>query len=100
MRALDAEMISAMLTAIQEFVRESFGVREGEGLEAVQVGELSVWIEQGPHAILACIVRGSAPPELKTICEDAPAHSNSRSKVCVKYAGPMERWNDAPVTTC
>ena len=25
---------------------------------------------------------------------------NSRSKVCVKYAGPMERWNDAPVTTC
>src|SRR2546425_12269773 len=24
--------------------------------------------------------------------------SNSRSKVCVKYAGPMELWNDAPVT--
>ena len=26
--------------------------------------------------------------------------SNSRSKVCVKYAGPMELWNDALVTTC
>src|SRR5712691_4160554 len=26
--------------------------------------------------------------------------SNSRSKVCVKYAGPMELWNDALVTPC
>src|SRR2546426_7315623 len=26
------------------------------------------------------------------------SYSNSRSKVCVKYAGPMELWNDAPVT--
>src|SRR6266702_4654030 len=28
------------------------------------------------------------------------SHSNSRSKVCVKYAGPMELWNDALVTPC
>ena len=73
-RVLDAEMISGMLTAIQDFVRDSFGVHEGEGLETVQVGELTVWIEQGPHAILACIVRGTAPPELKGMCEDALAH--------------------------
>src|SRR2546427_12202249 len=26
--------------------------------------------------------------------------SNSGSKVCVKYAGPMELWNDALVTPC
>ena len=26
--------------------------------------------------------------------------SNSRSKVCVKYAGPMELWNDALGTPC
>ena len=71
---MDAEMISGMLTAIQDFVRDSFGVHEGEGLEAVQVGELTVRIEQGPHAILACIVRGTAPPELKGMCEDALAH--------------------------
>jgi OOP family OmpA-OmpF porin len=70
----DAEMISGMLTAIQDFVRDSFGVREGEGLETVQVGEFTVYIEQGPHAILACIVRGTAAPELKGVCEDALAH--------------------------
>jgi OOP family OmpA-OmpF porin len=69
----DAEMISGMLTAIQDFVRDSFGVREGEGLETFRVGELTVQIEQGPHAILACIVRGTAPAELRDICEDALA---------------------------
>jgi OOP family OmpA-OmpF porin len=69
----DAEMIAGMLTAIQDFVCDSFGIREGEGLEAVQVGDLTVWIEQGPHAVLACIVRGTAPPELKEVCEDVLA---------------------------
>ena len=73
-RGLDAEMISGMLTAIQDFVRDSFGVHEGEGLETVQVGDLTVWIESGPYAILAYIVQGTAPPELKGICEDALAH--------------------------
>jgi hypothetical protein len=51
-----------------------FAVHEGEGLETIEVDELTVWIEQGPHAILACIVRGTAPPELKGICEDELAH--------------------------
>ena len=32
--------------------------------------------------------------------EDRTLLSNSRSKVCVKYAGPMELWKDAPFTTC
>jgi outer membrane protein OmpA-like peptidoglycan-associated protein len=73
-RVLDAEMISGMLTAIQDFVRDSFGMHEGETLETIQVGEITMCIETGPYAILACIVRGTAPPELKGICEDALAH--------------------------
>jgi outer membrane protein OmpA-like peptidoglycan-associated protein len=76
-RVRDAEMLSGMLTAIRDFVHDSFAVHEGEGLETIQVGELTVWSEQGPHAILACIVRGTAPPELKGICEDALAHIHS-----------------------
>jgi hypothetical protein len=73
-RVLDAEMISGMLTAIQDFVRDSFGMHEGEALKTIQVGELTVWIERGPYAILACIMRGTPPPELKGICEDVLAH--------------------------
>jgi outer membrane protein OmpA-like peptidoglycan-associated protein len=70
-QAPDAEMFSGMLTALQDFVRDSFGVQVGDGLEAARVGELTVCVEQGPHAMLASIVRGTAPPELKSVCEDA-----------------------------
>jgi outer membrane protein OmpA-like peptidoglycan-associated protein len=65
--AQDADMVSGMLTAIQDFVHDSFSSREGDQLETLQVGELTVWIEQGPHAILAGVIRGTAPQELREI---------------------------------
>jgi len=57
----DADMVSGMLTAIQDFVSDSFEVQESESLEAMQVGGLHVWIEKGPEAVLAAVVRGDAP---------------------------------------
>jgi hypothetical protein len=60
------ELISSMLTAIQDFVRDSFHVEEVETLETMQVGELSVWVEQGPYAILAAVIRGNAPQDLRS----------------------------------
>ena len=61
----DADMVSGMLTAIRDFARDSFQVPDGETLDRLQIGELSVWIEQGPHAIIAAVIRGNAPPELR-----------------------------------
>src|SRR6185436_13449984 len=40
-------------------------VDDDEGLQTLKVGELSVWVEQGPHALLALVVRGTAPPALR-----------------------------------
>ena len=67
----DADMVSGMLTAIQDFVRDSFGSRDGEGLEALEVGDLDVWIEQGPKALLAAVIRGNAPQEFRVVLQDA-----------------------------
>jgi OOP family OmpA-OmpF porin len=61
-----ADLISGMLTAIQDFVRDSFHVQDAETLETLRVGELSIWIEQGPHAILAAVIRGNAPQDLRS----------------------------------
>jgi OOP family OmpA-OmpF porin len=66
-----ADMVSAMLTAIRDFVRDSFGVGTTDGLDALRVGELSVLIVQGPHAILAGVVRGTAPPDARVPLQDA-----------------------------
>lgn len=63
--AQDADMVSGMLTAIQDFVHDSFNSSEGDQLETLQVGELTVWIEQGPQAVLAGVIRGTAPQELR-----------------------------------
>lgn len=65
----DADMVSGMFTAIQDFVRDSFGVKN-ESLEELQVGELTVWIEQGPQAFLAGVLRGTAPKELRPIFQE------------------------------
>ena len=63
----DADMVSGMLTAIRDFVHDSFGGAEAGGLDAFQVGDLTVWVEQGPLAILAGVIRGNPPQELKAV---------------------------------
>jgi OOP family OmpA-OmpF porin len=67
----DGEMISGMLTAIQDFMRDSFGGAEGESLDTVEYGDRTLWIEQGPQAILAGVVWGNAPRELKIVLQEA-----------------------------
>jgi hypothetical protein len=61
----DTDMVSGMLTAIQDFVRESFGNNRSETLDSLQVGGLTVWIEQGPFAVLAGVIRGTPPQALR-----------------------------------
>ena len=67
----DADMVSGMLTAIQDFVRDSFNAQTSETLEAMKVGELTVWIEQGSQATVAGVIRGAAPQELRAMFQDA-----------------------------
>ncbi len=67
----DADMVSSMLTAIKDFVQDSFKVDEDQSLGSIQVGTLNVWIEQGPHAIVASIVEGKAPERLRLIMKEA-----------------------------
>lgn len=67
----DADMVSAMLTAIQDFVHDSFKTSSDATLDALQVNELAVWIERSPEAILAAVIRGSAPLTLRESFKEA-----------------------------
>lgn len=66
----DPDMVSAMLTAIQDFVRDSFGGGQDEGLENLEFGDRSVWIEQTSHIVLAAVVWGNAPVELRKVLDE------------------------------
>ncbi|MEM7017282.1 MAG: hypothetical protein AAF512_08075 [Pseudomonadota bacterium] len=57
----DSDAVSAMLTAIQDFIQDSFSVSKTEELASVEIGEYTVWLERGPHAVLACVIQGNAP---------------------------------------
>jgi outer membrane protein OmpA-like peptidoglycan-associated protein len=61
----DPDLVSGMLTAIRDFVADSFA-RDGDagGLRRFTVGELTVMVEQGPQAVLAAVLRGQAPDAL------------------------------------
>ena len=50
-----------MLTAIQDFVKDSFRPREGATLRTFSVGDHTVQVEAGPRALLALVIRGQAP---------------------------------------
>jgi outer membrane protein OmpA-like peptidoglycan-associated protein len=60
----DPDMVSAMLTAIRDFVDDSFHVSHEDGVDAIRLGDLSVQVRVGPKAVLAAVVRGSAPESL------------------------------------
>ncbi|MFH1113563.1 MAG: OmpA family protein [Pseudomonadota bacterium] len=67
----DPDTVAGMMTAIQDFVKDSFHTGETEGLENLRMGDLTVIVEQGPLAYLAAIVRGIPPSELQDTCKDA-----------------------------
>ena len=67
----DADLVSAMLTALRQFVGDSFHVDENEALDAFQAGDLTVWAEAGPDALLAAVVRGTPPASLRERMADA-----------------------------
>jgi len=67
----DQHVLSGMLTAIQSYVRDSFGASQDQTLDQFHVGDWTVRIEQGSRAYLAAVVRGSPPAKLREDLRDA-----------------------------
>ena len=62
----DPDMISAMLTAIQDFTSDSFSVEQNSSLNSLKLGDLTLLIENGPYAVLAFVVRGTVPNNMQS----------------------------------
>ena len=79
----DSDLVSGMLTAIQDFVRDSFTGTSGKEIETIELGEFNLWIQHGPAAILAVVVSGTPPPELRFLLE------RTLERVHADYATPL-----------
>jgi len=83
---LDKDVVSAMFTAVQEFVRDSF--QQGElGLKKLEIGHKNIMIEKGASVYLAMIYSGWPKKEvfesLSMLVRDVEE----------RYKGRIERWN-------
>ena len=83
---LDKDVVSAMFTAVQEFVKDSF--QKGEvGLKKLEIGDKNVVIEKGGSVYLALIYSGWPPKEkfeeLSMLLRDIEE----------RFKPKLERWN-------
>jgi hypothetical protein len=88
---LDQDVVSAMFTAVQEFVRDSF--QKGEvGLKKLEIGDKNVVIEKGSSAYTALIYSGW--PDRETF-EMLPMLLRDIEE---RYKGKLEKWNGTTKT--
>jgi hypothetical protein len=83
---MDEDILSSMLVAVQDFVKDSFRDQEGM-LDEMNFGRFQVLLGRGEHIILATIVLG-----------DDPEHLKAQVTQCVKdieekYADALEDWD-------
>lgn len=90
----DPEMVSGMLTAIQDFVRDSVGGVESENLETIRMGEIEVVLAYGPDAILAGFVRGVAPRKLSRVFQDTlDGIEQTKAEALHSFSGDTSRFD-------
>jgi outer membrane protein OmpA-like peptidoglycan-associated protein len=63
----DPDLVVGMLTALQDFVRDSFTIGKQDDLEILHIGEFKVWIQHGPLALLAVVIQGQPPQQLRVL---------------------------------
>jgi OOP family OmpA-OmpF porin len=70
----DPQLVSSMLTAIQDFVRDSFKGAGQQGVDTLRLGDLRLWCEAGPLAMLVAVIRGNPPEELRGRLREVCSH--------------------------
>ncbi|MBK8823327.1 MAG: SH3 domain-containing protein [Anaerolineales bacterium] len=89
----DSDLISGMLTAIRDFVRDSFGHGdEDKELDEVQYGDERIIIQSGRAAYLAVVTTGVEPEGFRTRLHMFV------SELHIKYEKSMAQYNGDPST--
>jgi OOP family OmpA-OmpF porin len=77
----DPQLVSGMLSAIQDFVRDSFDESALGGIDTLRLGEFLLWCEEGPSALLAAVIRGNPPENLHALLRETldQIHAENRT---------------------
>ena len=104
--AQDPQLVSGMLSAIQDFVRDSFeGTNKGGGggIDTLRLGDLLLWCEEGPFAFLAAVIRGNPPESLHTALRETLTHIHDQLRIPLEeFQGDSATLEDlvTPLESC
>ncbi len=89
---MDDQIMSSMLVAIQDFVRDSFKDEDTTGLHRMDFGERKVLGEKGENIYLAVVLHGKREGRVVNIMKDTikPAYSRY-SEVLANWDGELEK---------
>ncbi len=91
--ASDADLVSNMLTAIRDFVRDSYGGGEqGEELDEIQYGDLRIILVTGAHAYLAAVISGIEPEGFRARLRDF------LTDLHLRYSRELRDYNGDPAS--
>jgi len=86
--SLDADIFAGMLSAVQDFVRDSFD-HSGEnkaGLGRLEYGDMKILIEHGQHLFLTAVFSGNEHPDMKKCLQQ------TLRKIEEKHGHLIETW--------
>jgi hypothetical protein len=109
-KAIDAKLVSGMLTAVQEFVRDSFrGNEEVENIEfdegalgKLEYGDFQIVIERGEYTFLSAVIAGYDNKEYTFLSAVIAGYDNKRlrkrmrdvvEEFEVKYSSVLADWD-------
>ncbi|WP_375751441.1 OmpA family protein [Vibrio sp. HN007] len=105
-QATDGDMVSAMLTAINDFVADSFSNQSSESeqsLDEIKTDDFTLLIKQGPQAFLVAAITGNAPAnigeQLQLTLEDIHSIYGEEFRVFNGDAAPFENTEEQ-LTDC
>lgn len=88
---LDADIFAGMLTAVQNFVKDSFG-RDGQkssSLGRLEYGDMTILIENGDRIFLTGILSGQEHPDM------LPALRSTLRMIEEQHGDLLDRWSGA-----
>lgn len=79
----DPQLVSGMLSAIQDFVCDSFDESGQGGIDTLRLGEFLLWREEGPLAYIAAVIRGNPPESLREVLRETldSIHAEKRTSL-------------------
>jgi hypothetical protein len=103
-KAIDAKLVSGMLTAVQEFVKDSFRgvdnesqIRMDEGtLGKLEYGDFQIVIERGSYTFLSAVISGNDNNRLRKRMKDTIDEFETKySEVLANWDGDMAHFDGA-----